>query len=543
MSEELREQELVTLKAIAETLNQSNDLNQMLQSVLEELLSVTGLSTGWIFLAEDRPSFHCTADYNLPPALLINDKKPMCNGGCWCLDKYWDGRLKEAVNIIECKRLEDAAKYSWGDTKDITHHATVPLSAGGEKFGLLNVASPGKEHFSDEELTLLQSVAYQIGTAVKRTLLYQAQEKRAENYARLDELTRLIWKIDRCEEIGEEVVEQIGSIFHYPVVAFFRKEGQNLSLRAQYDDGKTSVFRKSYPAEKLNGISRAYLEQQIITSKRKSSYMADILPPYEASAAIPLTIREERIGVLLIGRRESEPFTKNETEVFKAIADHLTLAIESARLNEQRQELVISEERNRLARDLHDSVSQKLFSLSMTARGAKGIMTEENELLKGSLEDIQKLAQEALTEMRSLIWQLRPAGIEEGIVTSLKKYGNNLGLNVYEEVNGVHELPRAIEETIWRIGQEALNNAKKHSDSDTITLRLESNKASVSLEIEDQGNGFDYNPENTEKWSLGMTSMKERAELVGGCLTIRSAVGDGTKVKVTFPLNKNSVTK
>lgn len=134
MSSELRENELTTLKVIAETLNQSNDLHAMLSVVLDRLLEITGLSAGWIFLSESKGEYVCSADSGLPPALAIEEKKPMREGVCWCIEKFWSGRLTSAVNIMECKRLEDSITLKRGDTKGITHHATVPLKAGEETF-------------------------------------------------------------------------------------------------------------------------------------------------------------------------------------------------------------------------------------------------------------------------------------------------------------------------------------------------------------------------------------------------------------------------
>jgi GAF domain-containing protein len=132
MSKDQGKNELITLRAIAETLNNSNDMHQMLNEVLRKLLEVTGLTTGWIFLVDEKPEYSCVVDMNLPPALTWGNKTPMCNDTCWCLGRYWDGKLKHAVNIIECKRIENAIEYNWGDTKEIRHHATVPLKAGGE---------------------------------------------------------------------------------------------------------------------------------------------------------------------------------------------------------------------------------------------------------------------------------------------------------------------------------------------------------------------------------------------------------------------------
>ena len=185
MPEEAGMQDMVTLKTIAETLNTSNDLSLMLDTVVGKLLELTGLTAGWLFLIDERGEYTCISDYNLPPALMRRDKEPMRIGTCWCVNRFRDGRLQHAVNIINCKRLEDAVEFKWGDTQDITHHATVPLRSGERMLGLLNVAAPGKEHFSDSELALLQAVAYQIGSAMERMRLYRAEQRRAHLYARL----------------------------------------------------------------------------------------------------------------------------------------------------------------------------------------------------------------------------------------------------------------------------------------------------------------------------------------------------------------------
>lgn len=365
-------QRLMTLKAIAETLNQANDLETMLREVLVELLEVTGLETGWIFLIDGEGSYRLAADHRLPQALKWEQKKPMCEGQCWCLDKYTDGRLQRAANIMECKRLEDAVEYCWGDTSGITHHATVPLRAGNEKFGLLNIASPHKTHFSDEELALLEAVAYQIGTAIKRIKLVENE--------------------------------------------------QNLALIA---------------------------------------------------------------------------------------------------------------ERNRLARDLHDSVNQLLFSLTLTVRGTME-MTDDPQI-KEMLAYMQDLSQEALSEMRALIWQLRPQGLENGVVSALMNYGKVLGLKLEIDVKGVIDLPSNVEEALWRIGQEALNNCKKHAQILSSFIKIEVKNKRVTMKIRDEGCGFNYE-EGQEMPSLGLKSMKERAEMLKGNFTLKSRTGAGTIIEVSIPI-------
>jgi two-component system NarL family sensor kinase len=370
-NEKQRIQELQTLKTIAETLNEANDLEEMLHTVLKQLMHVTQLECGWIFLIDEKGAYSLVADHELPPALIWENKKPMCEGDCWCLNRYNDGRLERAVNIIECKRLEDAMEEKWGDTKGITHHATVPLRAGDEKFGLLNVASPNKTYFTNEELALLESVAFQIGTAIKRIKLVENEQK-----------------------------------------------------------------------------------------------------------------------------------------------------------------LALLAERNRLARDLHDSVNQLLFSLMLTARGAKEMTTDEQ--MQETLDYIQQLAQEALQEMRSLIWQLRPQGLENGVASALMNYGNMLGLNVEMDIQGVIDLPNDVEECLWRVGQEALNNCKKHAGVSTVSIFIAVKNKQVKMKITDKGCGFNYRDE--EMPSLGLKSMKERIEAMNGTFHIKSAIGKGTTVQTMIPL-------
>jgi two-component system, NarL family, sensor kinase len=170
-------QRLQALKEIAELLNEATDLQTMLEKVLHTLLKEMKLQTGWIFFINEDGTFRMLVDERLPPALTWEEKKPMCEGTCWCIDRFVGGRLDKATNIIECKRIEDAVECEWGDTENITHHATIPLRAGEEKFGLLNVASPYKTHFTEEELALLEAIAYQIGTTIQRIQLVEKEQK------------------------------------------------------------------------------------------------------------------------------------------------------------------------------------------------------------------------------------------------------------------------------------------------------------------------------------------------------------------------------
>lgn len=430
MSEEVGMQEMVTLKTIAETLNTSNDLNLMLDTVVGKLLELTGLTAGWMFLINERGDYTCVSDYNLPPALLRKDKEPMRTGTCWCVNRFKDGRLNHAVNIINCKRLEDAVEFQWGDTHDITHHATVPLRSGEKMLGLLNVAAPGKEHFSDSELALLQSVAYQIGSALERMRLYRAEQRRADLYAKLGEFsTALGLAVNECsnsDAFSLKVVQLLGQHYDWPFATIIQQKNGMFVLQAAYADDKVRTLSSTpLSSEVANHMNR------VINSHRVTSLsaieIAEIFTLCEPdqtmnsiasgiAAILPYHTPGET-GILVIGIGIGTAFpAQADREVLEALAEHIAASWESLKLAENRRELARLEERNRLARDLHDSVNQILFSLSLTAKGAESMLSGSEQLHPAAeaMKDIQALSQEALKEMRTLIMQLRPRDWKQG---------------------------------------------------------------------------------------------------------------------------------
>lgn len=358
------------VREISKILHEGDDLESMLQIVLEKMLEVTGFLAGWVFLLDGK-KHSLVAYHQIPEGLSYQNNSPLCKGSCWCIEKCMNGRLHNAVNMIECQRLERVEENNWGSTCDITHHATIPIRAGSEVYGLINVASPKKNHFTSRELEILETIALQVGATVSR-------------------------------------------------IRHFERE------------------------------------------------------------------------------------------------------------QEQRTELALYEERNRLARDLHDSVNQLLFSITLLSKGLQA--RTQDESLKEPLEDIQNLSNEALKEMGKLIWQLRPEGLEQGLMAAIKKYGELIQVDVEIELQGILDLPKRVEECLWRIAQEALNNVKKHSGSDHVKI-LFSVQDRVTMVIQDFGQGF--NPKNTSNTSsFGLKTMRERIEQAGGSLILESSVGNGTTITV-----------
>lgn len=233
---------------------------------------------------------------------------------------------------------------------------------------------------------------------------------------------------------------------------------------------------------------------------------------------------------------------------FNAMADQLSeslrslrvLADRNAQLAEQAALLAAVEERNRLARELHDSVSQELFSLTMLAAAARRTLEGRPDLTVARLSEIEESARRALEETRSLIFALRPAALDgRGLAPALRDLTAALserqGLSINLQIEGERRIPLEHEQALFRIVQEALANVSRHSGVRSVEVRLRYDDGGVALEVRDGGRGF--NPQaRRDPRAMGLQSMAERAEALGGSLNVHSAPGQGTAVSVAMPL-------
>jgi signal transduction histidine kinase len=201
----------------------------------------------------------------------------------------------------------------------------------------------------------------------------------------------------------------------------------------------------------------------------------------------------------------------------------------------QAEELAVLQERNRLARNLHDSVTQTIFSMRLTAEAARMLVERDPDRITDELDKLQVLAKSALSEMRSLIFELRPTAVSElGLVPALRHHIMTLerqyGLTVELHVSGESRLPDLEARRLFRICQEALNNIVKHAHTSKASVTLRFDEEQVLLQIEDHGVGFDPKSIVVPEDHMGLTGMQERAEAMGGQLAIDSQPGQGTTV-------------
>ena len=255
---------------------------------------------------------------------------------------------------------------------------------------------------------------------------------------------------------------------------------------------------------------------------------------------VPLIAQERVVGMLSLDHDEPDHYTGRDAQLALAIANQAAIAIENSRLYWQAKELAALEERNRLARELHDSVSQALYGIALGARTARTQLDRDPAKAKEPLEYTLQLAEAGLAEMRALIFELRPESLKtDGLVAALTKQAAAVRARHHLDVQTdlceeIEPLPLDAKEVLYRITQEALHNIVKHARATRVDLKLICESGSVALlEITDNGVGFDA--QGTFPGHLGLKSMRERALRVGGGFSVKSEPGEGTRIRARIP--------
>jgi signal transduction histidine kinase len=264
----------------------------------------------------------------------------------------------------------------------------------------------------------------------------------------------------------------------------------------------------------------------------------------------PLMAKGKTLGVIDLGTDVPRTIQPEEMSLLAAIGHQIGVAVENARLYGQAQQLAVIKERNRLARDLHDSVMQALYGVTLYSEAAwRQLAAGDVELTSDHLREIRGTAQEALREMRLLIFELRPPVLkEEGLVAALRSrlesVEQRVGMQTQLQVDGDGRLAPEIEEGLYRVAVEALNNTLRHSFAESVTVclcmpasagdrgRECSEGQAASLEVVDDGVGFDPLAVRERGGGLGLRGMEERVARLGGQLVVSSSPGKGTRVRV-----------
>jgi signal transduction histidine kinase len=263
-------------------------------------------------------------------------------------------------------------------------------------------------------------------------------------------------------------------------------------------------------------------------------------PVLTSFLGMPIVHDGDILGTLFLANKQTAGgFTADDEELLRLLAAHAAIALINARLYERSRELSIVEERNRISRELHDAVTQKLFSLRLTADAAATLVTRDAVRASSELDTVRRLAAEATEELRAIVVGLRPIDLAgDGLDVALRKQADLLDRVHRPAVKftggPLPRLPAAREEAAYRIAQEALHNALRHAAPALVTVAVEASDATVVLEVTDDGLGFDPGAPSRQ---FGLASMRDRARAAGGRLVLRSRLGAGTTVRLEVPVD------
>jgi len=255
---------------------------------------------------------------------------------------------------------------------------------------------------------------------------------------------------------------------------------------------------------------------------------------------VPLIIKDTAIGVLDVVNKPTE-FTEDDIRIMSLCADQAAIAIENARLHKQAEQLAVVEERQRLARELHDSVTQSLYSASLYVNAAqRALVNEKMDVAAENLHNLRNMTHEAMLDMRLLIFELHPPVLEkEGLVTALRTRLESVearaGVRTEFDVKGEGRIPLYIETELYRIAQEALTNVVKHAKAEQVRVQLIFNDKFFRLCVWDDGVGFDSKKAD-QSGGRGLTSIQERVDRIHGRLKIESQPGKGTLLEVSVEI-------
>jgi signal transduction histidine kinase len=337
------------------------------------------------------------------------------------------------------------------------------------------------------------------------------------------------------------------------------EQREKLSVQASHGFRPETLAQMHFaPDEGTAGHVAVTGEPVIVEDARTDSRIAKRLTIIEPEGIrsfmqLPIKIDDAIFGVFSADYTRPYALGDDEQRIFIALAQRAALAIETAQLYEQAQELVVMEERSRLARDLHDAVTQTLFSASLIAEVVPTLWESDRDTGRQLLKELRQLSRGALAEMRTLLLELRPAALVEASLDDLlRQLGETVtgrkGVPVTVTVKGQCALPSNVHVALYRIAQEALNNVVKHAEASQVTVSLHrtpltqrplqaegmpaGQEGNVELCISDDGRGFD--PGCVPPDRLGLGIIRERTQAIGARLEIESRPGGGTKVVVTW---------
>ena len=546
-----RTKELATLNSIATVVGSSLDLQKVLNDSLQEILDLMQIEAGGIYLVQDSDDVLTIEAYQgLSKAFVAEIDNLQVGEG-------FSGRVVQSGEILLVPDISQDSRLTRSIVKDAGFQGLIiiPLVSRGQILGTLFLLTHEDRVYEAKDIELLTAVGAQIGGAIENAKFFEDEHRRSEQFRVLAEVGRRVSTILDVNEVLETVVRLIHDTFGYYHVAIGLVEGDDVVYRVgsgELWDNENFQFkpaRLKIGREGLSGWVAATGKPLVVPDVSKEPrYVWMRGSQTRSEITVPILIKGEVIGVLDTQSDRVNDFDATDLAVLQSLAHQAGAAIENARLYEQAQQAAVLEERARLARELHDAVTQTLFSASLLAEALPASWENDHQEGEQLLEELKNLNRGALAEMRTLLIELRPSALIEANFAELLQQlaeaaSGREGLPIEVEVDCSCTLPPDVHIALYRIAQEALNNVVKHARAGQARVSVscshctagkfgEEKPKEITLEVADDGQGFI--PAQSQHDQLGLGIMRERADDIGARLQIDSEPGVGSRITLRW---------
>ena len=433
------------------------------------------------------------------------------------------------------------------DAEGIRSLLHVPIKVNDEVFGVFGVNYRQPRALAGDEERVLLALAHRAALAIENARLYSESEQRLHELEALYRADETLHGSLRLDDVLRALADVATDVLHADKTSVHMWDSghQHLVAVASHGFRPETISQPLAPGEDL--IIGEQWDSEVFTisdaandPRFGSARMRDIVRREAIRAVIGarITVAGQAFGLFAVAFCGPHTPSGDEQRLVQALAQRAGLAIQNARLFEQAQQVATAEERQRLARELHDAVTQTLFSASLIAEVVPRLWERDPNEGRQRLEELRRLTRGALAEMRTLLLELRPAALVEtpfGHLLRQLAEATASRTTLLIDVHALGEqlpLPPEVQIALYRIAQETLNNTGKHAGASRAEIHFRRRANGIGLHLSDDGCGFD--PHNTRPGRLGLGIMQERARAVGARLRIESRPGSGTHVYVSW---------
>jgi len=532
-----------SLRRIIEHISSELDFRRLLTQIVVNACELLGADDGSIGLVDfDKDLIRIEAIHQMPDFEL---------GSEWSVGEGLAGQVLKSKLPIVLNRYEEVAPPEMEGLHD-NAVIGVPIFWRGKMTGFFGLGSSNGKRFSADDVIQLEHFARHAAIAIENARLFSENQRVMAQTAQILETTERIGNAMSVDEVVLAYLQQVAAggrytctIVLYEYDSFGNKVGN--TVRGRWTPGaevqimeyrvptKRDIFDTRLAAGKTIRISNALTEPGVPKSLREEQ-KRDNRP---AVALVPLMADRRRIGLVILSDPTPHEWSDDELMPFQATAAQLASFLASRRdhdaLVESSQQLAVMEERRKIARDLHDSVTQALFSLNLLAQTLEPGKVPADEVVTR----MNSLSRRGLQEMRGLLEELRPVQSQPRNLTlgqRIASYAESVvGLPEYVIEDTKYEgAPIAVETQLLGIASEAINNVAKHAKANQVKLTLQSGETGVKLMVEDDGIGLPMEGKAKRSTGLGLSSMRERAVEIGATFDIRSETGGGAVILVEW---------